>query len=174
MKKQVVAAAILANKDVQKYISEFVDKGPEKSARALAKGYSRDAKLNNFIKASESGFEKGNSFYLDKERRQRVFDACNHVGVTSIEAKQGAAIAIVQSDIDFEVARKISEVTAKGTLKLNGEQKAALETASKAYRKFLIDKLIPSVQDMLSHELCAMEEKEVEEKEAAVAEVRNS
>lgn len=164
-----IAKAVADNAEVQKYIREFVDKGPEKSARALAKGYSRDAKLNNFVKASESGFEKGNSFYLDKERRQRVMDACNHVGVTSLEAKQGAAIAIVQSDIDAEVERKISDVTAKGTLKLNAEQKSALETAAKEYRKFLETKLIPSVQDMLAHELCATEA-EVKTPEAVIAE----
>lgn len=163
-KMLVINTSIISNAKVQGYLSQFVDIG--QAQRALSKGLTRDAKLNNFIKASETGFEKGNGLYLDKERRQRIFEACDHVGMTSVEAKQAAALFIVQTDVDSAVEAKRLQVTANETLELNGEQKAALEGALKKYSQFLSTRIKPAVQDMLVHELCVakIEDVEVDEK----------
>jgi hypothetical protein len=161
----VIDQKVITNAKVQEYLSQFVDVG--QAQRALSKGLTRDAKLNNFIKASETGFEKGNGLYLDKERRARIFEACSYVGMTSIEAKQAAALFIVQTDVDSAVEAKRLNVTANGTLELDNEQKASLEGALKKYSQFLSTKIRPAVQDMLAHELCVatIEERETEEVE---------
>ncbi len=128
--------------DVQTYIDQLANKkGPDKVGRLLAKSYGADAKLNRFL---VSKLDQGLGFFTDKLKRNKLLAICDeNYGFTSIQEKQAMAIKILQSDVEDAVEAKRLEVTAKGTMVLNDEQKAALTKKLVEYRTFMLNTFMP-------------------------------
>lgn len=170
MKRKIVGIAKDAvTKEVQKYLDQVAGLSAEKVAKTVARAYSKDVKLNRFLAQAAKGFEAGLGIFVDAQRREKIIEAVQEFGTTNNEQKQAMVIHIAQSDIELEVERKRNEITDKGKLVLNAEQKDALAAALVKYKEFLNTRMMPGVLD-LAASLGIVEYEGEKVKAAAVAE----
>ena len=134
-------------KEVEDYILLYTKKkGAIATGRLLAKSYNADAKLNRFLTSDP---EQGLKFFTDKVKREAMLEKIDEAyGITSLENKRALVIKMLSEDIDVTIEQLRSDVTAKGTLSLNEEQKGALTKKLVAVRKFLIEKLQPAALEV--------------------------
>ena len=112
-----------------------------KNAKLLAKGFQKDAKFNRWL---DGDFTEGLTVIVDEKKRDSMFKAVNAHGFTSVQYKQTLCIAIIQGDVDAQVARKHEEVTKDLTLDNSQKEKHAVKLV--AYKSFIEKRFLAAIK----------------------------
>lgn len=116
-----------------------------KNAKLLNASGAINAKIARFVADPQP---KGVAIIIDAKKRAKMFEDISQFGITDVRTKQALCLAVLRSDIDAHVANKQKELTKNGSVALNEEQKTAFAGALVKYRNFIVQSLIPSIQDI--------------------------